>query len=94
MQHWRKRFPGRIHDVTYTSLATDPAAELKRVTNYLGIEFQASMLDGGAGNRSVNTASAVQVRQKPGLPLRPKWQPYREYLTPLSWRLADVGQRY
>jgi tetratricopeptide (TPR) repeat protein len=94
MRHWRKRFPGRIHDVTYTSLATDPAAELKRVTSYLGIEFQASMLDTGAGNRSVNTASAVQVRQKPGLPLRPKWQPYREYLTPLSWRLSEVGQRY
>jgi tetratricopeptide (TPR) repeat protein len=94
MQHWRKRFPGRIHDVTYTALVTDPAAELKRVVNYLGIEFQDSMLDTGTGSRSVNTASAVQVRQEPKLPLKPKWQPYQEYLTPLSWRLSNVGQRH
>jgi tetratricopeptide (TPR) repeat protein len=94
MQHWRQRFPSRIHDVTYAALATDPAAELKRVTAYLGIEFQPAMLDTESASRSVSTASAVQVRQKPGLPLRPKWQPYRDYLTPLTWRLSEVGQRY
>lgn len=94
MQHWRQRFPGRIHDVTYAALATDPAAELRRVTAYLGIEFQPAMLDTESASRSVSTASAVQVRQKPGLPLQPKWQPYRDYLTPLAWRLSEVGQRY
>ena len=94
MQHWRRQFPGRIHDVTYTALVTDPAAEMKRVASYLGIDFQASMLEAGSGARGANTASAVQVRQKPSLPLRPKWYPYREYLTPLEWRLSDVGQRY
>ena len=93
MQHWRRQFPGRIHDVTYTALATDPAAELKRVTSYLGIDYQPSMLDTDAQARSVNTASAVQVRQKPSLPLRPKWQHYREFLTPMEWRLSSVGQR-
>jgi hypothetical protein len=94
MQHWRRRFPGRIHDVTYTALATNPVAELKRICAYLGIEFNASMIDAEGRTRAVNTASAVQVRNKPSLPLQPKWQPYREYLTPLAWRLSDVGQRY
>lgn len=93
MQHWRRLFPGRIHDVTYTALATDPESELKRVAAYLGIEYQPSMLDSDSHPRSVNTASAVQVRQKPSLPLQPKWQHYREYLTPLEWRLSSVGQR-
>jgi len=93
MQHWRQRFPGRIHDVTYTALATDPASELRRVASYLGIEYQPSMLDTDAQARGVNTASAVQVRQKPSLPLQPKWQQYREYLTPMEWRLSSVGQR-
>jgi tetratricopeptide (TPR) repeat protein len=94
MQHWRRRFPGRIHDVTYTALATDPAAELRRVASYLAIEYQPSMLETDSQSRSVNTASAVQVRQKPSLPLRPKWQEYRELLTPLEWRLSNVGQRF
>jgi len=94
MQHWRQRFPSRIHDVTYAALATDPAAELKRVMAYLGVEFQPAMLDTASASRSVSTASAVQVRQKPGLPLRPKWELYRDYLTPLAWRLSEVGQRY
>lgn len=94
MQHWRQRFPGRIHDVTYAALNTDPAAELKRVAAYLGTDFQPTMLDLQSGGREVNTASAVQVRQKPGLPLRPKWHSYRDYLTPLAWRLSELGQRY
>lgn len=94
MQHWRQRFPGRIHDVTYASLATDPAAELKRVLAYLGAGFQPAMLDPDSAGDSVTTASAVQVRQKPGLPLRPKWEAYRDYLTPLTWRLSELGQRY
>ncbi len=94
MKHWRQCFPGRIHDVTYTALATNPAAELKRAASYLGIEYQPSMLETDSQVRGVNTASAVQVRQKPSLPLRPKWQEYREFLTPLEWRLADVGQRF
>ena len=93
MQHWRQRFPGRIHDVTYTALATDPASELRRVASYLGIEYQPSMLETHSRTRSVSTASAVQVRQKPSLPLQPKWQHYREYLTPMEWRLSSVGQR-
>jgi tetratricopeptide (TPR) repeat protein len=93
MQHWRRQFPGRIHDVTYTALATDTESELKRVTSYLGIDYRPSMLDTTARARHVNTASAVQVRQKPKLPLKPKWQQYREYLTPMEWRLSSVGQR-
>lgn len=94
MRHWRQRFPGRIHEVTYTSLVTDPAAELKRLSGHLGLDFQTSMLDTEATERSVSTASAIQVRQKPVLPLRPKWQPYREFLTPMIWRLSDVGQNH
>ena len=93
MQHWRQRFPGRIHDVTYTALATDPESELKRAASYLGISYQPSMLDTESRSRSVNTASAVQVRQKPTLPLQPKWQHYREFLTPMEWRLSSLGQR-
>ena len=93
MQHWRQQFPGRIHDVTYTALATNPAAELKRVAAYLGFEYQASMLEQDASSRKVTTASAVQVRQKVKLPDQPKWLPYREFLTPLAWRLSDIGQR-
>ncbi|TDK24457.1 sulfotransferase [Luteimonas aestuarii] len=94
MQHWRQRFPGRIHDVTYAALAADPASELKRVAAHLGVEYQSAMLEAEANSQSVNTASAVQVRRKPSLPLRPKWQPYSEYLTPLVWRLSEIGQRY
>jgi len=89
MQHWRQQFPGRIHDVTYTALATDPASELKRVAAYLGIEYQPSMLD----DSQARSAGAEHTRQKLSLPLQPEWQRYREYLTPMQWRLSSVGQR-
>ena len=52
------------------------------------------MRDPEAAASSGPPASAVQARPQPGLPLRPKWHAYRDYLTPLAWRLSELGQRY
>ncbi|MBL8267534.1 tetratricopeptide repeat-containing sulfotransferase family protein [Steroidobacter sp.] len=83
MKHWHSRFPGRILDVQYARLLTDPESELRRVTEFCGLPFDPAMLELGSRHRGVVTASAVQVRN--GVQLRdvPKWAPYQRWLGPL-----------
>lgn len=89
MKHWHARFPGRILDVEYARLLTDPEARLRRVTEFCGLPFDPAMLELGARNRGVVTASAVQVRNGVQIRDTPKWAPYQRWLAPLvdKWNL-------
>jgi hypothetical protein len=83
MQHWHARFPGRILDVDYARLTTEPEAEVRRVAEFCGLEFTPAMLDMGSRDRGVVTASAVQVRAGIQTRERPKWAPYEPWLAGL-----------
>ena len=88
MASWHEKFPGRILDVHYAQLVTEPERELRRVADYCGIEFEAGMLKLETQRRSVVTASAVQVRNEIQVRERPKWAPYERWLQPLIERLS------
>jgi len=83
MAHWHATLPGRILDVDYARLTTEPEAVLRDVGAFCGFAFDPAMLDTGATSRGVATASAVQVRQ--GIRRRdvPKWAPDAARLQPL-----------
>jgi tetratricopeptide (TPR) repeat protein len=83
MKRWQARFPGRILDVGYAQLLTDPESELRRVTEFCGLPFDPAMLELGARRRGVVTASAVQVRGGVKIREMPKWAPYERWLAPL-----------
>jgi tetratricopeptide (TPR) repeat protein len=84
MKRWHSRFPGRILDVEYARLLADPEPQLRRVTEFCGLPFDAEMLDLGSRRRGVVTASAVQVRNGILIRDRPKWVPYQRWLENLS----------
>lgn len=87
MRHWHAVLPGRICDVDYAELATDPAMSLRRVCTHLGLGFEPTMLTPAASRHSVSSASAAQVRGR----IRPssaQWQPYATQLQPLLQLLA------
>lgn len=88
MASWHEKFPGRILDVHYSKLLAEPATELHRVAHFCGIDFEESMLELESRQRSVVTASAVQVRSEIQVRERPKWAPYEMWLQPLIERLA------
>jgi hypothetical protein len=81
--------PGRILDVDYAELTRDPEAVMRRVSAFVGLEFEPGMLDTGARKRGVATASAVQVRQGIVARERPKWAPYEACLQPLIQSLRQ-----
>lgn len=83
MKHWHARFAGRILNVEYARLLTEPELQLRCVTEFCGLPFEPAMLALGSRRRGVVTASAVQVRG--GVQIRdiPKWAPYERWLAPL-----------
>ena len=83
MARWHQAWPGRILDVEYSALTRDPEPTMRRVAEFCGLDYQPEMLDIQGRERSVATASAVQVRQ--GIMARdtPKWTPYAEHLKPM-----------
>jgi len=81
MKHWHTRFAGRILDVDYSQLLSDPESQLRRVTEFCGMSFDPAMLEFRSRRRGVVTASAVQVRDGIQIRDRPKWAPYERWLS-------------
>lgn len=87
MAHWHARFPNRILDVDYDALTREPETVMRRVSAFCGLDFDPAMLDIGARERGVATASAVQVRGGVRREAAPKWARYERWLGPLREHL-------
>lgn len=91
MDHWREVLPGRILDIDYERLVSDPETISKRIISHCGLEWQDSCLRFHENSSPSATASAVQVRQ----PIHGRsvglWRRYAEQLAPLRAALAAGG---
>lgn len=83
MARWHEAWPGRILDVEYSALTREPEPTMRRVAEFCGLDYEPAMLDIQGRERSVATASAVQVRQGIVARDKPKWAPYAGYLQPM-----------
>ena len=63
MCHWHSMLPGFVHDVSYERLVQDPAGGIRGLLELCGLDFEPACLDFHKSKRSVQTASAVQVRK-------------------------------
>ena len=64
MRHWRDVLPpGRIIDVRYEELVADLEGVVRRIVAHCGLEWNARCLDFHRTERTIRTASAVQVRR-------------------------------
>jgi hypothetical protein len=94
MRHWHSIAPGRILDVRYEDLVTQPEYEAHRVQDYLGLNSVAGVTDILANTTITTTASTLQVRQ----PIHRRniggWRRYEQGLAPLRTLLADYNTAY
>lgn len=90
MAHWKERFPGRIFDVDYARLTTDTTMVMSEVAAFCGLGFESGMASTSSSQRSVATASAMQVRGDVVRRDTPKWKPYELRLQPLIARLREL----
>jgi tetratricopeptide (TPR) repeat protein len=94
MRHWHAIAPGRILDVRYEDLATQPDIEAKRVQAYLGLPEVEGVTDILANKTVTTTASTLQLRQ----PIHTRnvggWRRYAAGMAPVQALLEDLVRDY
>jgi tetratricopeptide (TPR) repeat protein len=91
MQHWKQAVPGRICDVSYEHLVTNPVEETRRLLAFLGLPWQEDCTDLQRNKRLVKTASAGQVRSGINQFALNRWRHYAAELQPVADRLRAAG---
>ncbi len=91
MDHWNAVLPGRILKIDHESIVEDLDANIRRLLDFCGLEFESACLDFHKTERSVRTASSEQVRQpifREGLD---QWKNFEPWLGPLKTALGDAS---
>ena len=90
MSHFDEALPGRVHRVIYENLVEDMEAEVRRLLDYVGVDFDPSVLRFHENERAVYTPSAEQVRRPINRGGMENWQPFEPWLGPLRKELGPV----
>jgi len=61
--HWNEVFPGRIFDVPYEELVSDPQTWIRRILEYTDLPEEPQVFEPHKSTRAVTTASMAQVRK-------------------------------
>jgi tetratricopeptide (TPR) repeat protein len=94
MRHWNTVLPGRVLRVQHEEVVEDLEGSVRRMLDYCGLEFEPACVEFHRTERSVNSASAEQVRQpifREGLD---QWRHFEPWLGPLREALGDALVRY
>lgn len=91
MAHWHACLPGRILDVSYEALATEPVPATRRILDFCGLQWHAECVDIEGNLSPVSTASSAQVRQAIHSRSVERWRAYAAPLEPLRQRLQADG---
>jgi len=71
-------------------LIDDPEGQIRRLLNHCHLPFETSCLNFHQNRRSVRTPSSEQVRRPISRDGVDQWQPFAQWLTPLSDALGDA----
>ena len=94
MAHVDAVLPGRVHRVIYERMVDDTEAEVRRLLDYCGLEFEPACLEFHKTERAVRTASSEQVRQPVYRGSTDEWRAYERHLGPLQAALGELADIY
>ncbi len=83
MRHWHELLPGRIFDVQYEQLVSEPEEVTRRMLQHCDLAWNDACLEPHKTNRPVTTASNLQVRQPVYRSSVQRWRRYESHLGPL-----------
>lgn len=89
MEHWHELFPGRIYELNYQQLVSDPENVIADLLEHCDLEWNDQVLEFYKTQRPVRTASIRQVRQGIYTSSAEKWRRYEKFLGPLEEVLAE-----
>jgi tetratricopeptide (TPR) repeat protein len=90
MAHWDEVMPGTVLRVEHEDVVEDLEANVRRILNFCGLEFESRCVEFYKTERSIRTASSEQVRQpifKEGLD---QWRHFEPWLGPLEAALGSI----
>ena len=61
--HWKKVYPGRVHEQIYENLIADPEMQIRELLEFCNLPFEEACLSFHQTERRINTLSASQVRE-------------------------------
>ena len=80
MAFWEKRLPSRIYTLDYEELTISKENEIKKLIQYLDLDWEKECLSPQNNRRGVTTASNLQVREKVYQGSSQKWKNFKPYL--------------
>jgi tetratricopeptide (TPR) repeat protein len=90
MEHFDRVLPGKVHRVIYEDLVTDTEVQVRRLLDFLGLEFEPACLEFHETQRPIRTVSSEQVRRpiyREGLE---QWRNFEPWLGPLAEALGPA----
>jgi tetratricopeptide (TPR) repeat protein len=90
MAHFDRVLPGRVVRVVHEQLVEEPEAEIRRLLDALGLDFDPACLQPHETKRAVRTASSEQVRRPINRDGIGQWRPYEPWLGPLKEALGPA----
>ena len=88
MAHWRSLYGADILDLDYDTLVREPGAQIGRLLEFCGLEWQDSCLEFQRAPSAVKTASVWQVRESLYQRSSGRWRHYARHLKELERELA------
>ena len=95
MDHWDAVLPGKVLHVQYEDLVRDPEANIRRLLEHCGLDFEPACLSFHETQRSVRTAE-----RRTGAPADlyssgvGYWRNFAQELEPLRHALGDCLERF
>ena len=83
MGHWEAVLPGKVLRVQHEALVEDLEGNVRRMLEFLGLEFEPACLSFYNTARSVRTASSEQVRRPIYRESLNHWRHFEPWLEPL-----------
>jgi tetratricopeptide (TPR) repeat protein len=90
-RHWKEVLPGRVIEVEYEAMVSDPEGQIPALLDQLGLDFEPACLDFHLNASPSATASKVQVREKAHTRSVNKWKNWEMQLQPLKALLEEAG---
>lgn len=89
MHHWMKLLPEQIHVIDYEKYVANQEAETRAMAEFLGLGFEQEMMTPHLKERTVVTASRMQVRRAVYSSSIGRWKKYRSHLSPVAAMLQE-----
>jgi len=84
MEHWKKVLPNDfICHIKYEEMINNTEQEAKRLTSFIGLDWDPNCLKFYDNKRNVKTASMMQVRKPIYKTSLARWKNFAKYLKPL-----------